>query len=94
MLGTPINVMVVIIVGLQGQPAEGFALIQQPQGQDERKAKAGTMRQEVEAHAMAQITLDLERGGLFFLAGAVRARSSDGHQSIGLDCPFPRMRIM
>ena len=56
--------MVVIIVGLQGQPAEGFALVQQPQGQDERKAKAGTMRQEVvEAHAMAQITLDLERGG-------------------------------
>ena len=63
-LGTPINVMVVIIVGLQGQPAEGFALVQPPQGQDERKAKAGTMRQEVvEAHAMAQITLDLERGG-------------------------------
>ena len=30
---------------------------------------------------------------LFFFAGAVRARSSDGHQSIGLDCPFPRMRI-
>ena len=29
----------------------------------------------------------------FFFAGAVRARSSDGHQSIGLDCPFPRMRI-
>ena len=56
--------MVVIIVGLQGQPAEGFALVLQPQGQDERKAKAGTMRQKVvEAHAMAQITLDLERGG-------------------------------
>ena len=31
---------------------------------------------------------------VFFFAGAVRARSSDGHQSIGLDCPFPRMRIM
>ena len=63
MLGIPINVMV-IIVGLQGQPAEGFALVQQPQGQDERKAKAGTMSQElVEAHAMAPITLDLERGG-------------------------------
>ena len=30
----------------------------------------------------------------FFYAGAVRARGSDGHQSIGLDCPFPRMRIM
>ena len=63
-LGTPINAMVVIIVGLQGQPAEGFALVQQPQGQDERKAKAGTMRQDVvEAHGMAQITLDLERRG-------------------------------
>ena len=63
MLGTPINATVVIIVGLQGQPAEGFALVQQPQGQDERKAKAGTMRQEVvEAHAMAQITLDRAAG--------------------------------
>ena len=30
----------------------------------------------------------------FFFACAVRARSSDGHQSIGLDCPFPRMKIM
>ena len=29
----------------------------------------------------------------FFLAGAVRAWSSDGHQSFCLDCPFPRMRI-
>ena len=56
--------MIVIVEGLQGQPAEGFALVQQPQGQDERKAKAGTIRQEVvKAHAMAQITLDLERGG-------------------------------
>ena len=33
------------------------------------------------------------RSEVFFFAGAVRARSSDGHQSIGLDCPFPRMRI-
>ena len=30
----------------------------------------------------------------FFFAGAVRARSSDGHHSIGVDCPFSRMRIM
>ena len=29
---------------------------------------------------------------LFFFGGAVRARSSDGHQSICNDCPFPRMR--
>ena len=29
---------------------------------------------------------------VFFLCGAVRARSSDGHQSICKDCPFPRMR--
>ena len=29
---------------------------------------------------------------LFFFCGAVRARSSDGHQSICKDCPFPRMR--
>ena len=29
----------------------------------------------------------------FFFAGAVRAWSSDGHQSFCLDCPFPRMRI-
>ena len=28
----------------------------------------------------------------FFFCGAVRARSSDGHQSICNDCPFPRMR--
>ena len=56
--------MIVIVEGLQGQPAEGFALPQHPQGEDERKAKVGTIRQEVvKAHAMAQITLDLERGG-------------------------------
>ena len=30
--------------------------------------------------------------GWFFFCGAVRARSSDGHQSICKDCPFPRMR--
>ena len=30
---------------------------------------------------------------VFFFAGAVRAWSSDGHQSFRLDCPFPRMRI-
>ena len=59
-----LNVVLVVVVGLQGQPAEGFALVQQPQGQDERKAKAGTTRQKVlEAHAMAQITLDLEAAG-------------------------------
>ena len=42
-----LNVVLVVVVGLQGQPAEGFALVQQPQGQDESKAKAGTIRQEV-----------------------------------------------
>ena len=36
--------MFVIVVGLQGQPADGFALVQQPQGQDERKAKAGKLK--------------------------------------------------
>ena len=29
---------------------------------------------------------------IIFFCGAVRARSSDGHQSICKDCPFPRMR--
>ena len=43
-LGTP-NVVLVIDVVLHGQPAFGFALVQQPQGQDERNRKVpGTFR--------------------------------------------------
>ena len=36
--------------------------------------------------------LSVQGMSTFFCCGAVRARSSDGHQSICNDCPFPRMR--
>ena len=45
-LGTAIqrSALVALVEGLQGQPADGFALGQQPQGQDERKAMAEELK--------------------------------------------------
>ena len=48
-------------VEFEGQPAEGFALVQSRQARTRGKPKLGP--EDREAHAMAVITLDLERGG-------------------------------
>ena len=53
--------------------------------------KAMGLRINLRLNALASSLL---RSPPFFFAGAVRARSPDGHHSIGLACPFPRMRIM
>ena len=50
----------------------------------EQVSQAKRQRKEVEDRPRTNL--------IFFFCGAVRARSSDGHQSICNDCPFPRMR--
>ena len=73
--------MLGIDVEAGGQPA-GLGSRTKPQGQDEKGAMAGT-DVEPSKTTHGEITLDLSAAAFFFSAGAVRARGSDGHQSIG-----------
>ena len=57
----PFNAELADVVEFESQPAEGFALVQSRQARTRGKAKLGP--EDRKAHAMAVITLDLERGG-------------------------------